>query len=262
MHLIYFVNSLAKAIYIDSRHKSILFTLDQETIGKFARQPSYTRIGSASCTLFFDLKNQIVHNRIGIRINSFTNLSIAEIYFLNTHLPDFVIVPMIKNVFDIQNLRQILDPAIEIIPLIETCSSLVDLPRIVACSFINRVHLGINDLSIELGLGFMFNFLLSPAFDWYSDICSQNKVSFGFGGVSAPLSDATAALKPFHIITEHARIGSDCCIISRNFESLEGEAISDNIIEIRRLYSSLLTESSSFFYKSRQNLSNLLSNLD
>ena len=65
MHLIYFVNSVASAKYIDSRHNDIFFTVDQETIGKSSRQPSFCRIGSPAPTLFSELRPLIKNNLLG-----------------------------------------------------------------------------------------------------------------------------------------------------------------------------------------------------
>ena len=237
MHLIYFVNSVASAKYIDSLHNDIFFTVDQETIGKSSRQPSFCRIGSPAPTLFSELRSLIKNNLLGLRINSAENLSISEIHYINSSAPDFIILPMIKNLSSLEYVRQCLNDSIQIIPLIETCSSLIDLYRILKLPYIHRVHLGLNDLSIELDLDFMFDFLSSPAFSFYTELCCRYNISFGFGGVSAPLSDSSALLHPSEIIRHHVAVNSDCTIISRNLEKLNPHALSDNIYEIRRLYS-------------------------
>ena len=236
MKFIYFANHLDKVSLIDSLCDDLFITVDHETIGKSSRQPLSARLASPDPTFFPELSSYSLRNKIGLRINSLDNLSVSELYCINSFKPDFVIMPMIKNHLCVLKLRSMLSQSISIIPLIETCSSLVDISSICSLPFIERVHLGLNDLSIQLGSDFMFNFLANDFFEYFCRTCISQNVSFGFGGISAPCNNNDLRVNPYTLILEHVRVKSDCAIIARSLENMEANDIVSNIHLLRSTY--------------------------
>ena len=76
------------------------------------------------------------------------------------------------------------------------------------------MHLGLNDLHLELGMDFMFEPLANGMVDELCAVLRAAGVPFGFGGVAR----VGEGLLPAEVImAEHARLGSTGVILSRTF---------------------------------------------
>lgn len=79
---------------------------------------------------------------------------------------------------------------------------------------IDQIHIGLNDLSLDLGKKFMFEILAEGLVDDICDKIKRYQIPFGFGGVGRIGQGILPAEK---IIKEHYRLGSGCAILSRSF---------------------------------------------
>ena len=84
------------------------------------------------------------------------------------------------------------------------------------------MHVGLNDLHAEMRLAFMFESLAFGMMDHVAERLLDCGVPFGIGGV-AP--EGAGPLSARLILSEHARLGSTACILSRGFlrRALEGQ---------------------------------------
>jgi hypothetical protein len=89
------------------------------------------------------------------------------------------------------------------------------IPEIVALDGIDYIHIGLNDLHLQRGTNFMFEFLSDGLMDQPAQQISAKRIPFGFGGVGR----IDAALKPTakRILAEHYRLGSTGVILARTF---------------------------------------------
>lgn len=99
--------------------------------------------------------------------------------------------------------------------LVETSAAMARLPTILPLlDSADRVHFGLNDLSLEMQLNFLFEVIGGRLLDGPAALCREAGVSFGIGGVGRV---GEGNLPADWILGEHARLGSDWVILSRAF---------------------------------------------
>ena len=79
---------------------------------------------------------------------------------------------------------------------------------------IDSIHIGLNDLSLEYGMKFMFELLTDGTVERLCMKCKEKGIPYGFGGIA---SLGKGIIPAEMIIKEHYRLGSTCAILSRSF---------------------------------------------
>jgi 2-keto-3-deoxy-L-rhamnonate aldolase RhmA len=98
--------------------------------------------------------------------------------------------------------------------LLETLEGIEVLDEILAVPGIDFVHIGLNDLHIERGTTFMFEFLADGEVDPIAAKLRAAGITFGFGGMARIGGLVPPAER---ILAEHFRLGSTGVILSRSF---------------------------------------------
>lgn len=98
--------------------------------------------------------------------------------------------------------------------LVETIGAVAHLDAILSAHLTDFVHVGINDLHLQMKKKFMFELLADGTVEKIGKICKAHAVPFGFGGVAAP---GGGKLPAEFVLAEHYRQGSDAVILSRSF---------------------------------------------
>ena len=96
----------------------------------------------------------------------------------------------------------------------------------------DRIHFGLNDLSIDLGLQFLFQVLEQNILERPCDICKDYGIEYGIGGIG---KIGEGRLPADLILKEYIRLGSKWVILSRAFH---GNQLSFQGLEIH--YKNLL----------------------
>jgi 2-keto-3-deoxy-L-rhamnonate aldolase RhmA len=101
--------------------------------------------------------------------------------------------------------------------LLETAAAAARVDRIAAVDGVDEIHIGLNDLHLSMGLGFMHELLAGGMLDHLvSRIrAAAPAVRYGFGG--GALLDAPHPVPPRDVLREHVRLGSRMIILSRTF---------------------------------------------
>ena len=86
--------------------------------------------------------------------------------------------------------------------LVETMEAVESIEEIVALDGIDYIHVGLNDIHIQRGTRFMFEFLSDGLMDQLAKIIKDSQIPFGFG-VGRTLHKPTG-----QILAEHSRLGS------------------------------------------------------
>jgi len=81
-------------------------------------------------------------------------------------------------------------------------------------SWVDHVHIGLNDLSLERGTPFLFEPVATGEIAELARRVLSLGRRFGFGGVGMPGRGLVPAEM---ILGEHVRVGSSCVILSRSF---------------------------------------------
>jgi hypothetical protein len=91
---------------------------------------------------------------------------------------------------------------------------MVNLAECINIPGVNEVHIGLNDLHIEMGHRFMFEPLVSGHVEQMTEILRSTGMPFGIGG----LARVGEGLLPAELLlAEHVRLGSTGAILSRTF---------------------------------------------
>lgn len=93
------------------------------------------------------------------------------------------------------------------------------------------IHIGLNDLHLELGMKFMFQLLTDGVVEQLGNKIKAKGIPFGFGGI-ARLD--TGMLPGADVLKEHVRLGSSMVIVSRSF--CNTDVITD-LDEVRKVFS-------------------------
>ena len=96
---------------------------------------------------------------------------------------DLVMLPYFHSAQDIERFVCMVDSRAKVFPLVESKDSLDDIDKILDVPGIDEIHIGINDLSLDLKKKFMFELLADGTVE---ELCRKFKkkgIPYGFGGI-------------------------------------------------------------------------------
>lgn len=173
--------------------------------------------------------------KIVCRINPIHDKSDVEIDEAIDSGSDIIMLPMFKTIQEVDKFIVLVAKRAEIILLFE-CREAIE----IACELRNRefeeVYIGLNDLSISLGLSFAYQVIEMSILDRMRDLFPDR--IFGFGGIT--ILGGGYPLSTELILTEMARLDCRSVIIRRAFKrDVEGKDWEKEIAAIRNEYDKL-----------------------
>lgn len=170
---------------------------------------------------------------------------------------DLVMLPYFHDAKDIERFVKIVDGRANVFPLLESRDALLNVDEILAVPGIDEIHVGINDLSLDLGKKFMFELLADGTVEYLCNKFKEKGIPYGFGGIGRI---GTGDIHADYVIKEHYRLGSGCAILSRSFCNVnkitDKEEITNlftkGIKEIRELETECRKQNSEYFEYNRQ----------
>jgi len=185
--------------------------VDLEIIGKAERQKGRNTVISVhSYEDIEKIKNCLTTSKCLVRINSIYEGSEQEIEEAIKRKADIIMLPMFKTVAEVETFITLVDDRALKYLLLETPQALVRVDDILDVKGIDAVHIGLNDLSIGMGLDFLYEPLIGGIIEYLCQKFAKKKIKYGFGGVSR-------LEKGKLILSEHFRLGSSMVIINRDF---------------------------------------------
>ena len=127
---------------------------------------------------------------------------------------DIVMLPYFTTADEAREFIRLVDGRARTMLLVETPGAVEHIDGILSVGGFDEVFVGLNDLSLGLGLRFMFEPLANGLVESLCLKFRKKGVPFGFGGIASP---GRGALPAEYIIKEHYRMGSGCVILSRSF---------------------------------------------
>lgn len=127
---------------------------------------------------------------------------------------DILMLPYFSTPKEVEKFITYVDRRAETIPLLENAKAVERLDEILSLSGIDQIHIGLNDLSLDLGKDFMFEILADGTVDHICEKIRMKQIPYGFGGFGRV---GRGRLPAQMIIKEHYRLGSGCSILSRSF---------------------------------------------
>ncbi len=231
--------------------------VDLEYRGKAERQAQRNTV--ISCHTIDDVKRMrhiLTKSKLMVRINPLGAWSEDEINQVVSTEADIIMLPYFHTAIEIKKFVELVNCRCKTCILVETMSAISNLDEILDVSGIDFIHIGLNDLHIERGTRFMFEFLGDGSMDEVAYKIRQRKIPFGFGGM-ARIGDKIPPGE--RILAEHYRLGSTGVILSRTFcdltkftslEELEHFLI-ENVKAIRDVEKFLTTADTDFFEYNR-----------
>lgn len=192
--------------------------VDLETLGKHERQKGRNSIISDhSVEDVRRIRLVVTKARVMARVNPINAASALEVDAVVDAGADAVMLPMFTLPEEVERFVALLAGRAQAWLLLETAAAVVRVEEILGIPGISRVHVGLNDLHLSLGLNFMYESLAGRVLDRVAAAVrvGSNGMQFGFGG-GAQLS-AQHPVTPADVLSEHVRLGSSAIILSRTF---------------------------------------------
>ncbi len=213
--------------------------IDMEVKGKAKRQGHLdTHKASHTPDDISSVRRALTTAELMVRINPLHDGTEEEIRTALNRGADRLMLPMFTTADDVAQFRQLVPNPTPITFLAETPQALVRIGTWLRylCEG-DEVHFGLNDLSLAMGLDFLFEPLAGNLLDGAAARLREADIPFGVGGVARA---GGGDLPARSVLGEHVRLGSGWVILSRAFhgsaatlEELRSEL--DLAVELARL---------------------------
>lgn len=219
------------AVYAEQNGVSRIF-IDQETLGKQERQ-GHLNTHKASHTAA-DIRNvaRVLNSaELMVRVNPLNPDSKSEVETAIECGCHRIMLPMFTSAHDVARFLALVDKRVPVTFLAETPQALVRLENWLPLlkPGYDEVHIGLNDLSLGLGVKFLFEPLAARMLDIPSEVLNASGVEWGFGGIA---QIGKGELPAEMVLGEHIRLGSTRVILSRAFH----QGVNDVETLINELY--------------------------
>lgn len=195
--------------------------LDMEFIGKDARQGGLDTVQNHhTVNDIANIKAAVKKAKVLVRVNPIHEAlpdypsSKDEIDASIAAGADIMMLPFFKTVEEVKEFISLVGGRAKTLLLMETVEAANLVDEILEVPGIDMIHLGLNDMHMELGMKFMFELLANGTVEKLGNKIKDKGIPFGFGGI-ATLDGG--ALPGSMVLKEHVRLGSSMVIVSRSF---------------------------------------------
>lgn len=237
MRLIFITNVPELASYVSDRGVKRVM-VDLELLGKVERQGHLSTVISRHT---FDdvarIRRAIPDKNLTVRLNPLNPGSREEVERAIDLGADVLMLPMFRTAQEVEQFCALVDGRARICLLLETAGAAANVAEIVRVQGVQEIHIGLNDLHLDLGRTFMFEPLADGLVDQLASEITGAGLALGIGG----LARAGEGLLPAEmLVAEHVRLGSTGAILSRTFHrnilTVQGlEAEMDFVDEVAKL---------------------------
>ena len=236
MKLMYITNNPAVARIAEDAGVDWIF-LDMEVIGKAFRQSGLDTVQNHhTIDDIKRIRKTISQSKLLVRVNPIHDAlknypsSKDEIDATIDAGADILMLPYFKTVEEVKTFIHLVNGRAKTLLLLETVEAANLIDDILEVPGIDMIHLGLNDMHLELGMNFMFELLADGTVERLGDKIKAKGIPFGFGGI-ATLDGG--ALQGSMVLKEHVRLGSSMVIVSRSFCNTE---IVTDLNEVKRIF--------------------------
>lgn len=220
LKLMYITNNPEVARIAETAGVDRIF-IDMEYIGKSKRQGGMDTVQSYhTVDDVKKIRSVITKSEVMVRVNPIHDAtkeygsSEDEINAVIDAGADLVMLPYFTSVEEVKRFVNIVNGRARVFPLFESKEALSKIDEILGIPGIDEAHIGLNDLSLDLGKKFMFELLTDGTVEYMCYKFRRQGIPYGFGGIGRL---GMGAVPAEYIIKEHYRLGSTCAILSRSF---------------------------------------------
>lgn len=242
MKLMYITNNPVVARIAENAGVDWIF-IDMEVIGKAFRQSGLNTVQNHHTVDDIKrIRKAIKKSKLLVRVNPIHDAvenypsSKDEIDASIEAGADILMLPYFKTVEEVKTFIHLVNGRAKTLLLLETVEAANLIDKILEVPGIDMIHLGLNDMHLELGMKFMFELLADGTVERLGDKIKAKGIPFGFGGI-ATLDGG--ALQGSMVLKEHVRLGSNMVIVSRSFCNTE---IITDLNEVKRIFDTGLSD--------------------
>lgn len=236
LNLMYITNKPAVAKIAEEVGVDWIF-IDMEFIGKDSRQGGLDTVQNHHTVEDVrNIRKAVAKSKVLVRVNPIHDAlpdypsSKDEIDAVINAGADIVMLPFYKTVKEVRQFIQYVGRRAKTCLLLETAEAAILIDETLKVPGIDMIHLGLNDLHLELGMKFMFQLLSDGVVEQLGKKIKAVGIPFGFGGIARLDS---GMLPGADVLKEHVRLGSSMVIVSRSF--CNTDVITD-LDEVRRIF--------------------------
>lgn len=236
LKLMYITNKPAVAEIAEQAGVDWIF-LDMEFIGKDARQGGLDTVQNHHTVKDIEnIKTAVKTAKVLVRVNPIHDAlpnypsSKDEIEASIKAGADILMLPFFKTVQEVKQFVRYVNGRAKTLLLMETVEAANLVDEILEVPGVNMIHLGLNDMHLELGMKFMFELLANGTVEKLGKKIEAKGIPFGFGGI-ATLDGG--ALPGSMVLKEHVRLGSSMVIVSRSFCNTD---VVTDLKEVKRIF--------------------------
>ena len=237
--------------------------VDMEFIGKDSRQGGLDTVQNHhTIDDVRNIKKAVKKAKVLVRVNPIHDAlqnypsSKDEIDATINAGADILMLPYFKTVEEVKQFISYVNGRVKALLLVETVEAANIIDEILEVPGIDMIHLGLNDLHLEMGMKFMFELLADGTVERLGNKIKAKGIPFGFGGI-ATLDGG--AMPGEMVLKEHYRLGSSMVIVSRSFCNTDvvtdlnevRNIFNDGIGAIRELEKKLQTATPDYFESNR-----------
>lgn len=160
------------------------------------------------------IREAVPSSHLIVRVNSLHKDSESEITEVIARGADSIMLPMFHSQEVLAHFLDLLKDEANPLPLFETSASVSAIPEIIQTLNIKRLHIGLNDLHLDLKKDFLFQPLAEGYLEAPARALRDSDIEFGIGGIARARE---GIVSPEYLLGEHVRLGSAATILSQTF---------------------------------------------
>jgi hypothetical protein len=236
--------------------------VDMEVLGKAERQGHLdTHKAAHTFADIAALRSILPASQIMVRVNPLHEGTKREVDCAIECGAGRLMLPMFRSAAEVALFSEYVNARVPITFLVETPQSLVRLEHYLhLLGSGDEIYFGLNDLSLAMGLDFLFEPLAAGLLERPAQLLRAKKVPFGFGGIARV---GAGELPGEWVLGEHVRLGSSLVILSRAFHAgasnaaaLEQSGFEIAVNQVREIERYFQAADSAELEKNRLNLMN------
>jgi citrate lyase beta subunit len=189
-----------------------------------------------------------------VRINPLSERTAGELDAVIAGGADVIMLPYFFTPDEVRLFVAMVGGRCKISLLVETKSAAGQLAECLAAGPIDEVHIGLNDLSIELGYEVILEPMCTGVIDSLATTLRKAGVPFGVGGL-AQLSSEVLPVRPERLLAEQVSLGCTRAWLGRTFrDGLRGARLSAEVDRIRKAVGRWHSATDEEFRENRQAL--------
>jgi citrate lyase beta subunit len=241
LRLLFITNQPQVATYVCKLGVDRVF-VDLEMLGKTERQGHLDTVISRHTVEDVErVRAAVPPGALLVRTNPVNADTSREVEQVLRYRPDVLMLPMFRQPAEVDTFCRIVDGRAKVCLLLETVDAMNSVDECVRIRGVDEVHIGLNDLHLELGCTFMFQPLADGHVDRLARAVRQAGLPLGIGGVARV---GEGLLPAELLLAEHARLGSTGAILSRTFHRMSRSvaeiesqmSFADEVEKLRRAY--------------------------